>query len=174
MGTTKTAKTSITAKAAKGKTQAIAKSARKTTPAARPGKPPLAVPKKLQATKPATPAEASVKVAAAKTTAPSRSTAKSKTLLTTREAAAAKPPVATKPPKIKKAKLVRDSFTIPQTEFDVLDALKKRAAKLMCPIKKSELLRAGIKAIAALPDQAFVAALLSVPTIKTGRPKSES
>jgi hypothetical protein len=41
---------------------------------------------------------------------------------------------------------------------------------LSTQIKKSELLRAGIMALAAMSDSAFVAALKSVPTIKTGRP----
>ena len=72
--------------------------------------------------------------------------------------------------KSKKAKLVRDSFTIPKTEYLVLEALKQRAAKLTRPVKKSELLRAGIKVIAGLSDTAFLAALDQVPAIKTGRP----
>ena len=72
--------------------------------------------------------------------------------------------------KAKKPKLVRDSFTIPKAEYVVLDDLKQRAVRLAHPIKKSELLRAGIKALAALPDAAFLTALGNVPAIKTGRP----
>lgn len=74
------------------------------------------------------------------------------------------------PQKIKKPKLVRDSFTIPKPEYLVLDELKQRAAKLTRPAKKSELLRAGIKILAALSDAAFLTALAQVPAIKTGRP----
>ena len=55
----------------------------------------------------------------------------------------------------------------------VLEELKQRATKLTRLIKKSELLRAGIKALAALPDAAFLTALEQVPTIKTGRPAAE-
>jgi hypothetical protein len=84
---------------------------------------------------------------------------------------AAKPaPKAEKPAKVKKPKLVRDSFTIPKAEYLVLEELKQRGNKLARPVKKSELLRAGIKALAALPDAAFLTALSNVPTIKTGRP----
>ena len=79
-------------------------------------------------------------------------------------------PTSGKPAKVKKPKLVRDSFTIPKAEYGVFDELKQRAAKLARPVKKSELLRAGIKALAAMPDAAFLAALQAVPTIKTGRP----
>ena len=70
-----------------------------------------------------------------------------------------------------KAKLVRDSFTIPKDEYLVLAALKARAAHLRRPIKKSELLRAGIAALLAMSDRTFLAALAKVPTLKTGRPK---
>ena len=83
--------------------------------------------------------------------------------------AAAKSPTA-KPAKEKKVKLVRDSFTMPKTEFVVLEALKLRAGKLSASVKKTELLRAGIKALAAMGDAAFLAAVRAVPSLKTGRP----
>lgn len=76
-----------------------------------------------------------------------------------------------KPAKEKKPKLVRDSFTIPKAEYAVLDELKQRTGKLAVAAKKSELIRAGIKALAAMSDPAFLAALKAVPAIKTGRPK---
>ena len=74
---------------------------------------------------------------------------------------------ATKP----KHKLVRDSFTIPKNEYTVLVELKLRSARLARPAKKSEILRAGIGALNAMPDAAFLSALGSVPSLKTGRPK---
>ncbi|WP_232834492.1 hypothetical protein [Rhodoferax ferrireducens] len=79
-------------------------------------------------------------------------------------------PKVDKPVKLKKPKLVRDSFTIPKAEYTVLDDLKQRATKLASAVKKSELIRAGVKALAAMSDAAFQAALKAVPTIKTGRP----
>ncbi len=75
--------------------------------------------------------------------------------------------------KAKKPKLVRDSFTIPKVEFTVLDDLKVRAGKLANSAKKSELIRAGIKALASMTDAAFLVALKAVPAIKTGRPAKE-
>lgn len=77
---------------------------------------------------------------------------------------------ATKEAKAKKPKLVRDSFTIPKVEYTVLDDLKQRAGKLASAVKKSELIRAGVKALAAMSDAAFLSALKAVPAIKTGRP----
>src|SRR5471030_639466 len=64
-----------------------------------------------------------------------------------------------KPAKPPKAKLVRDSFTIPKDEYQVLDALKSRAIGLEQHVKKGELLRAGIQALAAMSDRAFLKAL---------------
>ena len=75
-----------------------------------------------------------------------------------------------KPIKAKKIKLVRDSFTIPKPEYLILDNLKLRAADLKHPVKKSELLRAGIKALAAMTDAQLLLALKAVPMLKTGRP----
>lgn len=75
--------------------------------------------------------------------------------------------------KDKKPKLVRDSFTIPKSEYEAIAGLKARALKLGASIKKSELLRAGLKQLAALPDAAFKQALADVPTLKTGRPMAE-
>lgn len=72
--------------------------------------------------------------------------------------------------KAKKPKLVRDSFTIPKPEYEALAALKLRAAKLGQTPKKSELLRAGLMALAGMSDAALLASLAAVPAIKTGRP----
>lgn len=76
-----------------------------------------------------------------------------------------------KPAKEKKPKLVRGSYTIPKDEYAALGALKQRCAKLTRPVKKSELLRAGIKLLAGLDGAALLAALKAVPAVKTGRPK---
>lgn len=78
---------------------------------------------------------------------------------------------AAKSTEARKVKLVRDSFTIPKTEYAALDGLKERATQAGLPGKKSEVLRAGIMALAAMDDAAFRAAMGAVPTLKTGRPK---
>ncbi len=74
-----------------------------------------------------------------------------------------------KPDKPRKPKLVRDRFTIPKSEYAVLDDLKQRAARLGRPAKKSEVLRAGVQALAAMGDAAFLAAVGAVPATKAGR-----
>ncbi len=72
--------------------------------------------------------------------------------------------------KPKKAKLVRDSFTIPKDEYEAIDALKLRAALQGEVVKKSELLRAGLKLLSGLDDKQLLTALHAVPSLKTGRP----
>lgn len=74
-----------------------------------------------------------------------------------------------KPAKVKKPKLVRGGFTIPKTEYAVLQDLKQRASSLTRTVKKSELIRAGIKVMAALPDAVFMDALLAVSAVPTRR-----
>lgn len=111
--------------------------------------------KKLPAAK--TPLVAAKKIVVKKTTAPVQA-------LPTK---ALKP---IKPTKPVKHKLVRDSFTIPKDEYQVLGELKARLTKLMQPAKKSELLRAGLKALASMSDAVIKKALQDVPAIKTGRP----
>lgn len=119
---------------------------------------------------------APVAKAAAKPAAPAATKAAAKPAVPAKPAAspkAAKPAKVAKAPKAdkpRKPKLVRDSFTIPKAEYEVIDALKQRVAKAGSPAKKSELLRAGIKALAAMDDAALLAAVKAVPSIKTGRP----
>lgn len=71
----------------------------------------------------------------------------------------------------KKHKLVRDSFTMPRTDFELIHTLKERALGFKRPTKKSELLRAGLQALAALDDAALKARLERLIPLKPGRPK---
>jgi hypothetical protein len=87
---------------------------------------------------------------------------------------AAKPaPAATdaaKPARAKE-KLVRDSFTMPRNEFALIAQLKERALGFKRATKKSELLRAGLQALAAASDAQLQALLVALPQLKAGRPK---
>ena len=72
--------------------------------------------------------------------------------------------------KLKKPKLVRDSFTFPKDEYQAIAGLKQKALGLKHSAKKSEILRAGLKLLNSLNDKAFLTALTNVPALKTGRP----
>jgi len=83
-----------------------------------------------------------------------------------------KSPKAEKAEKPKKVKVIRDSFTIPKSEFEQIDALKKRSLSMGVSVKKSELLRAGLLVLRAMSDAAFKSAVATVPVLKTGRPEA--
>lgn len=128
------------------------------------------------ATRTATP---KARPAAKKTAAPAPQAAKAKKAAKPAPAAkpakpAAKPaapaPATPKEAKVK-AKLVRDSFTMPQADFALIGTLKERAIGFKRPAKKSELLRAGLQALAGLNDTALKAALDALVPLKTGRPR---
>ena len=89
-------------------------------------------------------------------------------------AGASKPPAAAKPakePKVKKPAKVRDSFTMPEDEYSLLDALKARSLKAGRATKKSEVLRAGLQLLTQLGEAELLKALNALPQIKVGRPK---
>lgn len=83
-------------------------------------------------------------------------------------AAASKPPK--KPGKLR-PQLVRDSFTMPETDFGLIAALKSKALDARRAAKKSELLRAGLHLLAGLEAKALAAALDKLEPVKIGRPK---
>lgn len=68
-------------------------------------------------------------------------------------------------------RMVRDGFTMPQADFALIALLKSRALAARRETKKSELLRAGLHALAALDDKALMAALGRLTPVKVGRPK---
>lgn len=104
-------------------------------------------------------------------TAPAKAPRKATAKPTPAKPAVTKPQATkTKQVKEKKVKVVRDSFTIPKTEFTQIADMKKRAMALGVEIKKSELIRAGLQIMSGLPDASFKKALAAIPTVKTGRP----
>ncbi|MDQ3186040.1 MAG: hypothetical protein M3Q16_06185 [Pseudomonadota bacterium] len=61
--------------------------------------------------------------------------------------------------KPKKTKLLRDSYSIPESEHKQIAVLKKRCIDHGKPIKKSYLLRAGIQVLALMNDSELLAAV---------------
>jgi hypothetical protein len=111
--------------------------------------------------------KAAVKKAPVKKTAP-----EAKRLI---KAPAVKKAAAVKPVKVEKVKLklVRDSFTMPQEDWALIQQLKERALGFKRPAKKSELLRAGLQALITLTDEQLGVALGKLVTLKPGRPKAK-
>jgi hypothetical protein len=70
----------------------------------------------------------------------------------------------------KEVKVIRDSFTMPQSEYQKIAEIKETCLKAGLHVKKSEVLRAGLKALGSLSDTQLKRALSSLEKIKTGRP----
>ena len=103
---------------------------------------------------------------AAKSTNVAKSSAK-------KPAAANKPVVVTASAKekVKKPKLVRDSFTMPEAEYAVLSEVKKACIAAGIEVKKSQLLRVGLVLLKKTPVSALKTLVEELPPLKAGRPK---
>jgi LAS superfamily LD-carboxypeptidase LdcB len=75
--------------------------------------------------------------------------------------------------KVKKPKLVRDSFTMPEAEYQVLADMKKACLKAGVEVKKSELLRVGVALIRQMDVAKIKEVLNTLPPLKAGRPKKD-
>jgi hypothetical protein len=146
-------------------------------PAAPAKKPVRKAAKKIGAAKPAAkkPVQKAVSQTAVKSAA--KTAPKSATKSATKPATEPSPKPKAKPAqqttpdlKLKKPKLVRDSFTFPKDEYQAIAGLKQKALGLKHSAKKSEILRAGLMLLNGLSDKAFLSALSKVPALKTGRP----
>lgn len=74
--------------------------------------------------------------------------------------------------KVKRPKLVRDSFTMPEPEYQIPGDVKKACLKAGFEIKKSELLRVGVAMIKNMDLASLKKVLATLPPLKAGRPKS--
>ncbi|WP_375507422.1 hypothetical protein [uncultured Caballeronia sp.] len=84
--------------------------------------------------------------------------------------APAEPDTHEKPKRAKKEKVVRDSFTMPKSDYDKIAALKQKCLANGVHVKKGELLRAGLLILEAANIEQLTAAVAAVETVKTGRP----
>ena len=138
-------------------------------PAAPAKKPVRKAAKKIGAAKPA--AKKPVQKAVSQTAVKSAAKSATKPATEPSPKPKAKPAQQTTPDlKLKKPKLVRDSFTFPKDEYQAIAGLKQKALGLKHSAKKSEILRAGLMLLNGLSDKAFLSALSKVPALKTGRP----
>ncbi|BCZ78194.1 hypothetical protein PTKU64_18690 [Paraburkholderia terrae] len=72
--------------------------------------------------------------------------------------------------KKEKEKVVRDSFTMPKSDYAKIAELKQRCLDAGLSVKKSELLRAGLNLLAVSPAKRLIAAVQELEAVKTGRP----
>lgn len=72
--------------------------------------------------------------------------------------------------RVKKEKVVRDSFTMLKSDYEKIAVLKQTCLDAGVSVKKSELLRAGLLLLESAPAKRLLAAVSTVETVKTGRP----
>ena len=73
-----------------------------------------------------------------------------------------------------RTKLMRDSFKMPRRDFELLASLRERSAGLDRPVKKSELLRAGLSSLQKLSDAELGQLLDSLAPLEARSPKKSS
>ncbi|MCU6432865.1 hypothetical protein LPB67_03610 [Undibacterium sp. Jales W-56] len=75
--------------------------------------------------------------------------------------------------KIKKEKLVRDSFTMPESEYEVLSRVKKACLSAGVEVKKSQLLRIGLVLLNKANVVELKTLINALAPLKAGRPKKD-
>ncbi|WP_250517805.1 hypothetical protein [Caballeronia sp. INDeC2] len=70
----------------------------------------------------------------------------------------------------RKEKVVRDSFTMPRTDYEKVAALKQKCLEAGVHVNKSELLRAGLLLLEMALMEELFAVVSAVERVKTGRP----
>jgi hypothetical protein len=68
------------------------------------------------------------------------------------------------------SKVVRDSFTMVEQDYELIPTLKGRCLKLGIIVNKSQVLRAGLNALVQLSDEKLVEIVHGLAEVKTGRP----
>lgn len=71
-------------------------------------------------------------------------------------------------------KVVRDGFTMPQTDYELLKSLKALCLESGVEVKKSELLRAGVQALSQMSAKDLFERIRALPPVKAGRKKSKT
>jgi hypothetical protein len=73
----------------------------------------------------------------------------------------------------KATNVIRDSFTMPVRDYELIGALKSKCIGLGLAVKKSELLRAGLHALTQISDENLARVIAAVESVKTGRPRGK-
>ncbi|PLZ85923.1 hypothetical protein CEN44_21145 [Fischerella muscicola CCMEE 5323] len=71
---------------------------------------------------------------------------------------------------VRNQKVIRDSFTLPSTDYELIAAIRQRCLKSAVNATKSEVIRAGLHILQSLSDEELVQAIESLEKVKTGRP----
>ena len=67
-------------------------------------------------------------------------------------------------------RVIRDSFTLPTDDYELITTIRERCLDNRSTINKSEVIRAGLHALNEMSDEELLAVVDSLTKIKTGRP----
>jgi hypothetical protein len=68
------------------------------------------------------------------------------------------------------SKLIRDTFSMPDSDYQLIAELLERSPALAARSTKSEIVRAGLKVLHNMDDDDLSQVLTQVERLKTGRP----
>jgi hypothetical protein len=70
----------------------------------------------------------------------------------------------------KKERVIRDSFTLPSGDYDLIAAIRQRCLGSAVNVTKSEVIRAGLHALIEMPEEDLLKLVSNLEKVKTGRP----
>ena len=76
-------------------------------------------------------------------------------------------------PPTPKEKVIRDSFTLPSKDYELIATIRQRCLKLAVNATKSEVIRAGLHILESLSDEELVIVMERLEKVKTGRPSEK-
>ena len=68
------------------------------------------------------------------------------------------------------SKVIRDSFTMPEADYNLIAEIRDRCLKAGVTVSKSEAIRAGLNALNEMSDKELLAVIERLAKVKTGRP----
>lgn len=78
------------------------------------------------------------------------------------------------PPPAPKERVIRDSFTLPSGDYELIATIRQRCLKLAVNATKSEVIRAGLHILESLSDEELVQVIERLEKVKTGRPAEKT
>ena len=75
--------------------------------------------------------------------------------------------------KLKPVKTIKDTFTFPEKDHDMIADLIKEAMALGIGMNKSEIIRAGLYALTNLPDSGKLEVMQGIENTPRGRKKTQ-
>lgn len=68
------------------------------------------------------------------------------------------------------SKVIRDSFTMPEDDYNLIAGIRSRCLKAGVTVNKSEVIRAGLNALNEMSDKELLEIIERLAKVKTGRP----